>query len=96
MTASALSDHPFDYLMREVIPKYRDGMAEEQHYSQIDNLIVRANDAGSRVLGELGYKYGVAQKLLNLFLNYLWARHNCRAASLPCGPDHHGQGQLQG
>jgi hypothetical protein len=23
-------------------------------------------------LGELGYKYGVAQKLLNLFLKYLW------------------------
>jgi hypothetical protein len=45
---------------------------EEQHYQHIDNLIVRANSAATEVLVELGYKYGAAQKLLNLFLKYLW------------------------
>jgi hypothetical protein len=67
-----LSDHLLDYLLDEVIPEYAVGVEEEQHYKHIDDLIVRANSAGSRVLGELGYKYGVAQKLLNLFLKYLW------------------------
>jgi hypothetical protein len=67
-----LSDHLFDYFLSEVILEYRNRVEEEQHYKHIDNLIVCANSAGSQVLGELGYKYGVAQKLLNLFLKYLW------------------------
>ena len=67
-----LSDHLFDYLLDNSIPEYAVGVEEEQHYKYIDDLIVRANSAGSQVLGDLGYKYGVAQKLLNLFLKYLW------------------------
>jgi hypothetical protein len=67
-----LSDHLFDYLLDEVIPEYAIRVQEEQHYKHIDDLIRRANSAGSQVLGKLGYKYGVAQKLLNLFLKYLW------------------------
>jgi hypothetical protein len=70
--AQRLSDHLFAYLSSEIIPNYTGRLEEEQHYKYIDNLIVYANSAGSRVLGELGYKYGVAQKLLNLFLKYLW------------------------
>jgi hypothetical protein len=70
--AQRLSDHLFAYLLSEIIPNYTDRLEEEQHYKHIDNLIVCANSAGSGVLGELGYKYGVAQKLLNLFLKYLW------------------------
>lgn len=71
-----LSDYLFDYLSREVVPEYRSRVEEEQHYRTIDALIVRANSAGAEVLGELGYKYGVAQKLLNLFLKYLWCLGN--------------------
>jgi hypothetical protein len=64
--------HLFEYLLREVIPEYGGPVEEEQHYQHIDNLIVRANSAATEVLVELGYKYGAAQKLLNLFLKYLW------------------------
>lgn len=67
-----LSDCLLAYLSREVIPKYRDPVKEEQHYKHIDDLIASANSAGRQVLGHLGYKYGVAQKLLNLFLKYNW------------------------
>src|SRR5258708_2282801 len=67
-----LSDLLFEYLLREIIPEYRNRVEEEQHYKHIDDLIVHANRVGSQVLGEFGYKYGVAQKLLNLFLKYLW------------------------
>jgi hypothetical protein len=65
-------DKLFGFLSREVIPKYRDRVEEEQHYEQIDDLIACANNAGKQVLGDRGYKYGIAQKLLNLFLKYHW------------------------
>ena len=45
-----LSDHLFDSLLEEVIPEYAVGVEEEQHYKHIDDLIVRANSAGSQVL----------------------------------------------
>jgi hypothetical protein len=95
--AQRLSDHLFGYLLSEIIPNYTDELEEEQHYKHIDDLIACANSAGSRVLGELGYKYGVAQKLLNLFLKYLWCIGKiAEAASLPRGSDHHREDTLQG
>jgi hypothetical protein len=57
----------------QVIPAYnKDGIKEEQHYKHIDDLIAYANSVGEKVLGKRGYKYGVAQKLLNLVLKYHW------------------------
>jgi hypothetical protein len=62
-----------DYLESQVIPRYRkDRITEEQHYKHIDDLVAYANSVGEKVLGQLGYKYGVAQKLLNLILKYHW------------------------
>ena len=90
-----LSDCLFAYLSREVIPKYRDPVKEEQHYKHIDDLIASANSAGRQVLGHLGYKYGVAQKLLNLFLRQLVSRRDRRAASLPSGSNHNWEDALQ-
>jgi hypothetical protein len=61
------------HLSSQVIPRYsKDGINEEQHYQHIDDLIAYANNAGEKVLGLLGYKYGIAQKLLNLVLKYHW------------------------
>ena len=61
------------YLSSHVIPQYRKtGIAEEQHYANIEEIIAYANRIDSQVLGQLGYKYGVAQKLLNLALKYQW------------------------
>jgi hypothetical protein len=61
------------YLSSQVIPMYRpDQIREEYHYQHIDALVGYANSVGDRVLGPLGYKYGVAQKLLNLALKYHW------------------------
>ena len=61
------------YLASQVIPKYSENeIGEEQHYKNIDELIDYANSVGERVLGQGRYKYGVAQKLLNLALKYYW------------------------
>ncbi len=61
------------YLSSEIIPRYRaNEIAKDQHYKCIEELIAYSNDLGSNVLGQLGYKYGIAQKLLNLALKYYW------------------------
>lgn len=62
----------FSYISHKVVPAYKDEVTEDQHYRQLDNLVAFANGAGNQVLGPRGYKYGVAQKLLNLFLKYQW------------------------
>jgi hypothetical protein len=61
------------YLSSQIIPRYgKDRINEEQHYKNIDELIAYANSVGKKVMGRLGYKYGVAQELLNLVLKYHW------------------------
>src|ERR1700694_4632603 len=56
----------------QVIPSYTGGVVEAQHYTNIDNLIEYAGNVDDQLLGPLGYKYGIAQKLLNLALKYYW------------------------
>lgn len=61
------------YLCSEVIPKYRDHAVNDlEHYQNLDEFVAYANSVGRQVLGQFGYKYGVAQKLLNLALKYYW------------------------
>ncbi|HOR78930.1 MAG TPA: hypothetical protein PKZ40_06420 [Anaerolineaceae bacterium] len=60
------------FLADKIVPTYAEGCAEELHYTNIEDLIDYANLVNSGVLGEAGYKYGVAQKLLNLALKYYW------------------------
>ncbi len=55
-----------------VIPRYKNKLDEKQHCMNINDLIVYANMVDTGVLGENRYKYGVAQKLLNLILKYYW------------------------
>lgn len=61
------------FVSESIIPQYQDGTTEEQHYKNIDDLIAYANkiDPGILIKSQ-GYKYGVAQKLLNLALKYYW------------------------
>jgi hypothetical protein len=60
------------FITTNLIPQYVDGCTEEQHYRNIDDLIVYANKVDPGVLNESRYRYGVAQKLLNLALKYYW------------------------
>jgi len=61
-----------DYLSSDIIPEYKNDLTENKHYSNIDKLIKFANNNNFGVLSDAGYKYGVAQKLLNLVLKYHW------------------------
>jgi hypothetical protein len=60
------------YIFETLLPKYKKLVDEEQHYKNLDALITHANRARATVLSARGYKYGVAQKLLNLTLKYHW------------------------
>lgn len=60
------------FIASELLPQYKSQIAEEQHYENIETLIHFAAEKGESVVGSEGYKYGVAQKLLNLALKYHW------------------------
>lgn len=60
------------FVRNKIVPQYIIGCNEEQHYKNIYLLITFANKANPGILKKSGYKYGVAQKLLNLALKYYW------------------------
>jgi len=60
------------YIKSDIFESYKNGCDEEQHYTNIESLITKANTLGNGILGSDGYKYGVAQKLLNLAVKYMW------------------------
>ena len=60
------------FLTENIIPQYVESCTEERHYENIEALIAHANEVDPGILGVAGYKYGVAQKLLNLALKYYW------------------------
>ena len=55
-----------------LLPKYKTGCSEADHVANIQSLVNFGTKAGGKLLGPDGYKFGVAQKLLNLLLKYLW------------------------
>lgn len=61
-----------EFLSLKVIPLYKNQISEEEHYTNIDALIDYAEEIKGTLLAADGYKYGVAQKLLNLTLKYHW------------------------
>ncbi|OGR08938.1 MAG: hypothetical protein A3K23_03960 [Desulfobacca sp. RBG_16_58_9] len=63
-----------EFIDKTIIPQYANGCNEDQHYKNIDDLIAYANKVDPGILSESGYKYGVAQKLLNLALKYYWCQ----------------------
>jgi hypothetical protein len=81
-TVTKFREDIIKFLTEKIIPQYVKGCTEERHYENIEALIAFANEVGSGVLGAAGYKYGVAQKLLNLALKYYWC------LDLICEPPH--------
>src|SRR4030042_3325906 len=72
MDVTRFRENVIRFLSEKIIPQYVEGCTEEQHYENIETLIAHANEVDPGILGTGGYKYGVAQKLLNLALKYYW------------------------
>jgi len=61
------------YLKSEVLPEYTSRVSEDVHYTNIQRVSDGVSSLDhANVLGDARYKIGVAQKLLNLQLKYLW------------------------
>lgn len=69
---NSFKERVINHIKDRIIPQYRENIPEVQHCKNIRGLIDYANKADTGVLGKVGYKYGVAQKLLNLALKYYW------------------------
>lgn len=61
-----------EFLKMELLPNYKSKCSEEDHLANIEELVKQGNEFGQGLLGEDGYKVGIAQKFLNLALKYLW------------------------
>jgi len=60
------------FIENELLPNYGNQVSEEQHLDNILYLSEHGTKIGKKVLRPGGYKIGVAQKLFNLQLKYLW------------------------
>jgi hypothetical protein len=55
-----------------ILGAYESTVSESDHEANISLLSADGSEHGKAILGRHGYKVGVAQKLLNLQLKYLW------------------------
>lgn len=60
------------FIETNLLPKYKTTCSEKDHVENIQRLVAFGTSEGGNLLGPDGYKFGVAQKLLNLLLKYLW------------------------
>jgi hypothetical protein len=56
------------YVATKLLPMYKKRCVANQHCENIEALVTYATEVGAGVLSRAGYKFGVAQKLLNLCL----------------------------
>jgi len=61
-----------DYLMSMVDREYGNPISEDRHYENIRALMEHGAQAGHGILVNRVYRAANAQKLLNLYLKYLW------------------------
>jgi hypothetical protein len=61
-----------DFIETQFLPHYRISCSELKHYDNIAALVELGSARGKSVLSSRGYGYGIAQKLLNLYLKYCW------------------------
>ncbi len=60
------------YISHEILPEYDSTVSEKEHEKKIQEISQQGTKYGSDILRPIGYKIGVAQKLLNLQLKYMW------------------------
>ena len=61
-----------EYATDRLIPLYKRRVSERKHLKNIEALSGHGSRLGRSLLRKGGYRIGVAQKLLNLQLKYLW------------------------
>lgn len=62
----------FEWCNQLVKSQYHDEVSEEQHIENIKDLINYTSEYIPEILDNRRIKFGIAQKILNLYLKYLW------------------------
>lgn len=68
-------EYLIQYIESELYPQYKAEVSEEEHIVNIERFIIHANRK-AELLKDNVFRFGVAQKLVNLFLKYHWCLGN--------------------
>lgn len=60
------------FVRDNLLDHYKSGCDEGQHYRNIGDLVAFASRTSPELLRDGSYRYGAAQKVLNLLLKYYW------------------------
>lgn len=60
------------YIENDILSQYSTKCEDDVHVENIESIVEYGTTTGGSLLGPNGYKFGVAQKFLNLLLKYLW------------------------
>lgn len=61
------------YHLEKLVLKYKKGnISDKEHIDNIQTLVKEAVDQYNEILRDGRFRIGIAQKLLNLYLKYLW------------------------
>lgn len=60
------------YIESELLPNYRVPCSEEQHLTHIEQLVKFGAQLAPQQFDARGYRFGIAQKFLNMVLKSLW------------------------
>ena len=58
--------------VEEIASEYKNEVAENKHIKNIESVCEHSRNIGSEILRNGYLNFGVSQKLLNLYLKYLW------------------------
>ena len=75
-----------DWISQELLEQYSSEMGSGKHEENLEKLIQKGSEFGKDILKDGKYPLGVAQKLLNLQLKYLWC-YNITAKPPHCPVD---------
>jgi hypothetical protein len=68
-------------VLSEIAKRYQGMVTEQQHVANIHELKTRISDECKSALKDGIFRFGVAQKALNVYLKYLWC-----AGAIPIPP----------
>lgn len=67
-----------NYCSEHILPMYKQEVTEVQHKNNIEKICHYANELDNSSILAQNYNIGIAQKLLNMQLKYLWVSDNIK------------------
>ncbi|TGM12741.1 hypothetical protein EHQ81_12680 [Leptospira selangorensis] len=75
------------FVIEELMPRYHKRVSDSKHISNLLSLVKESERKGVSILRGGEYKFGIAQKLLNTFLKYIWTCNKIKEPPPHCPID---------